>query len=110
MRPWASPTSPSSPGVDDLDASDVAVGTKVVLPVMSSQQGSRPSGDAVVSLRLLLHRLEARVVVGKLVQMGQGDLAGRRGVVAGDVGLRVMSAVLELDVEAGPELLDIERR
>ena len=30
MRPRASPASASSSGVDDLDASDVAVGTKVV--------------------------------------------------------------------------------
>jgi hypothetical protein len=39
MRPWASPASPSSPGVDDLDASDTAVGTKVVLRSSRTQAG-----------------------------------------------------------------------
>ena len=38
----------------------------------------QPSGDAVVSLRLFLHPLEAGVVVGELVEMRQGDLPGHR--------------------------------
>ena len=64
----------------------------------------------MVPLRLFLHRLEPSVVVGKLVQVGEGDLAGDRWVIAGYVGGRIVSAVFELDAEPGPELLDLERR
>ena len=50
MRPWASPASPSSPGVDDLDASDTAVGTKVV-PRAISTSLTVQSGVRYVLLR-----------------------------------------------------------
>ena len=64
----------------------------------------------MVSLRLPLHGLEPGVVVGKLVQVCECDLAGGDGIVPGDVGGRIVNPVLELDAEPGPELLDVERR
>ena len=39
MRPYASPASPSSTGLEVLDGLDVAVGTKAVLPVAVSDRG-----------------------------------------------------------------------
>src|SRR5690349_6336181 len=68
------------------------------------------SSEPVVALRLFLHRLEARVVVGKLVQMCERDLAGCRRVIAGHVGPRVVTSMLELDVEVRPKLLEVVRR
>ena len=61
-----------------------------------------------VALGLLLHSLEALVVVGELFHVRERDLAGGDRVVVGDVRLRVVGAVLELDVHAGAELLEVE--
>ena len=72
-------------------------------------RGTAPA-QPEVALRLFLHLLEPRVVVRELVQMGERDLPGDDRVVAGDIGCRVVNAVLELDVHASAELVDIERR
>src|SRR5512132_2952317 len=56
-----------------------------------------------------LHPSKARVVVGQLTQMGECDLASEKRIVARDVGIRVPCPMLELDVHAGPELLNVER-
>src|SRR5919204_55569 len=54
------------------------------------------------------HPLEPLVVVGEFLHVRQRDLAGEDRIVVGDVGLRVVAAVLELDVHTGAELLEIE--
>src|SRR5262249_45620960 len=64
----------------------------------------------MLALGLLLHPLEPVVVVRELVQMRERDLAGDERVVVRDVGEQVVEAVLELDVHAAPELIDVERR
>ena len=58
--------------------------------------------------RPLLHPPEALVVVGELLHVRERDLAGEDRVVVGHVRLQVVGAVLELDVHAGTELLEIE--
>src|SRR6185436_574353 len=60
------------------------------------------------AFRFLFHLLETFVVVRKLLHVRQCNLAGDDRVVSGDVRLRVVSAVLELDVHAVPELLEVE--
>jgi len=60
-----------------------------------------------VAFGLGLHLLEAFVVVGKLLQVGERDLPREDRVVAGDVGLRIMLSVLELHVQASPKLLEV---
>src|SRR5205809_7246948 len=79
----------------------------------SGERGSPTEWASVLSLGpvalgLLLHPLEALVVVGELLHERERDLAGDDRVVAGHVGLRVVGAVLELDVHAGPELREVE--
>src|SRR2546430_1914330 len=79
----------------------------------SGERGSPTEWASVLSLGpvalgLLLHSLEALVVVGELFHVRERDLAGGDRVVVGDVRLRVVGAVLELDVHAGAELLEVE--
>jgi hypothetical protein len=62
----------------------------------------------MVALRLFLHSLQPAVVVGKLVQVSQCDLAGDERVVARDVRGGIVEPVLELDVHSPPELVDVE--
>ena len=64
----------------------------------------------MVAFRLLFHLFESCVVVGELVQVGKCDLSGDQRIVAGHVREDVAEAVLELDVQAAPELFDIESR
>src|SRR5512133_502430 len=61
-----------------------------------------------VTLGLSLHALEAFVVVRELLHVRERDLAGDDRVVAGHVGLRIVTAVLELDIHPHPELLEVE--
>jgi len=63
-----------------------------------------------VTLGFALHLREARVIVRKLVQMRERDLARRDLVVVRDVCRGVVTAVLELHREAHPKLLDVESR
>jgi hypothetical protein len=63
-----------------------------------------------MSLRLFLHPLEARVVVGELVEVCEGDLSGHPRVIVRDIGCGVVKPVFELHVHSGPKLLDVERR
>src|SRR5262249_27673799 len=62
------------------------------------------------TLGFALHPLEPLVVVGELLHVRRRDLAGDDRIVAGDVRLRVVGPVLELDVHAGPKLLEVEAR
>src|SRR5262249_35181476 len=55
-----------------------------------------------------LHPLEPFVIVRELLHVRKRDLAGEDRVVMRDVGLRVVGAVLEFDVHAGAELVDVE--
>ena len=64
----------------------------------------------MLAFGLLLHPLEPRVVVGKLVQMGKRDLARHDGIVIGHVRQRVVATVLQLDVHPAAELLEVEGR
>ena len=61
-----------------------------------------------VSFGFLLHPLEPFVVVGELLHVREGDLAGDDRIVAGDVCLRIVAAVLEFNVHAGAKLLEVE--
>jgi hypothetical protein len=54
--------------------------------------------------------VQARVVVGELVQVRQGDLPGQDRIVAGDVRSRVNLAVFSLDVDALVELGEVKWR
>jgi hypothetical protein len=47
-------------------------------------------------------------VVRELLHVRERDLAGEDRVVVGHVRLRIVGSVLELDVHAGPELLEVE--
>src|SRR5262245_13653148 len=42
--------------------------------------------------------------------MCPGDLSGQARIVVRDIGLGIVRAVLELDIESRPKLLDVERR
>ena len=64
---------------------------------------------AVVCVSLLFHLAQPGVVVGKLIEVSEGDLAGENRVVVSDVRGGVVEAVFELHVHAGTELLNIER-
>src|SRR5437763_1577681 len=79
-------------------------------PCHSRAASRRPLRDTALALRLLLHPFEPDVVVRKLVQVGERDLAGDERVVVGDVGEEVVEPVLELDLHASPELVDVEWR
>src|SRR5512140_1835407 len=56
---------------------------------------------------LALEDREPRVVVRELGQVRERDLPGHDRIVAADVGAGLSGPVLELDVEAHPELLEI---
>src|SRR5947207_11864074 len=79
-----------------------------LLPPGTDSHGPSLRG-AVLALRVFLHLFEARVVVRELVQVRERDLAGGDGVIVGHVRLRVVEAVLQLDVHPGAELFDVER-
>src|SRR5262249_52611144 len=61
-----------------------------------------------VPLGLSLHPLETLVVVGELLHDRECELARGAPIVRCPVRLRVVRAVLELDVHACPELLEVE--
>src|SRR5215472_13080310 len=61
-----------------------------------------------LALGLGLHLLEPLVVVRELLHVRERDLPRDDRIVVGHVGLRVVAAVLELDVHARAELLEIE--
>ncbi len=65
---------------------------------------------AVLSLGVFLHPFEPGVVVRKLVEVRQRDLAGHDGIIMRDVRHRIVNAVLELHVHPHSELLGVERR
>src|SRR5487761_1199237 len=65
---------------------------------------------APIPLGLLLHALEANVVVGELLQVGESDLARHDRIVPRHIGRRVMPSMLQLDFHADPKLLHIEWR
>jgi hypothetical protein len=60
-----------------------------------------------LSFRIPLHRGQTRVVVGDLSQMCERDLAGDDLVIVSDVGARVLAAVLELNTDSHPKLLEV---
>src|SRR5205085_12141250 len=60
------------------------------------------------ALGVALHPLEALVVVGELLHVRERDLPRDDRVVVGDVRLWIVASVLELDVHALPELLELE--
>jgi hypothetical protein len=62
----------------------------------------------VLALGLLLHPLEPCVVVGKLVQVGERELARHDRIVIGQVRSRLVATVLEFDVHPVAELLEVE--
>jgi hypothetical protein len=62
----------------------------------------------VLALGLLLHPLEPRVVIGKLVQMGKRDLARQDGIVIGHVRQRVVGPWRRDCAGAGREHLSDE--
>src|SRR5690349_3514504 len=70
----------------------------------------RGSARAVLAPCLLFHPLQTGVVVGKLVQMRECDLAGHELIVTGHVRCHVLQPVLELDIHPHPKLLYVERR
>lgn len=55
-----------------------------------------------------LHALEALVVARRLLYVGAGDLSRHDRINPGHVRLGIMGAVLELDVQAGSELLQLK--
>src|SRR6266704_1255207 len=57
-----------------------------------------------------LHRPQPGVVVGDLLQVRPGDLAGHQLVVVGHVRLGIVGTVLQLDDEADQELAGVKRR
>src|SRR6266516_7604411 len=61
-----------------------------------------------VARSFLFHALEALVIVGELLHMRERDLSGQDRVVAGHVRLRIVGAVLELDVHPKAERLEVE--
>ena len=63
----------------------------------------------MVALRLLLLLLEPCVLVRKLAQVGDRDLARDQRVVVAHVREEVVATVFEFDIESAPELFDIER-
>lgn len=73
-------------------------------------QTLRHYGDGSLSpfLSLALHLREAGVVVGELVEIGEGDLADQDGIVSGHVRRRVAATVLQFDVHSHAELLHVE--
>ena len=78
----------------------------------NARSPARPAGPPLgpVLLGLGLHLRQPRVVVGELVEVRPRDLARRQLVVVADVRRGIAPPVLELDLEAHPELLDIEPR
>src|SRR6202011_608670 len=65
-------------------------------------------GRLFAPLGFPLHLRQARVVVRELVQVRERDLPSEYRVIIGDVRHLVEAPVLELDVEAHAELLDVE--
>src|SRR2546430_980578 len=63
----------------------------------------------MVPLRPRLHLLEARVVIGELVQMRERDLPRDQGVVVADVRRRISDPMLEFNIHADAKLFDVER-
>ena len=57
---------------------------------------------------LFFHALQALVVVGELLHVRERDLPGQDRVVPGHIGLRIVGAMLVLDVHAVAELLEVE--
>jgi hypothetical protein len=55
-----------------------------------------------------LHLREPIVIVGQVLQVRQSDLAGEDGIVVRDVGLRIPTAMFELDSHPAGELLEVE--
>ena len=55
-----------------------------------------------------LHRVEPRVVVRELVEVGPCDLPGYGRIISSDVGAIIFSSVFHLDFQATPEPLKIE--
>src|SRR6266516_2311048 len=64
----------------------------------------------VLALGLFLHPLEPGVVVGEFVQVGERDLARHDRIVISHVRSRIMETMLQFDIHAFPELLEIEGR
>src|SRR6266536_5965897 len=63
-------------------------------------------GPAAFGFRL--HALRALVVVGEFLHVRERDLSGQDRIVAGDVRLWIVRPMLELDVHAEAELLQVE--
>jgi hypothetical protein len=61
-----------------------------------------------IACGLLLHPLEAFVVVGELLHVRQRDLSRDDRVVSTDISLRIVRAVLELHVYPLTELVELE--
>jgi len=59
-------------------------------------------------LSLLFHPGQSRVVVRELVQVCERDLASQHRVIVSYIGSRINRTMLELNVEAHSELLDIK--
>jgi hypothetical protein len=60
-----------------------------------------------IALGFPFHPPEALVVVGELLHVRERDLAGEDRVVSGDVRLRVVRTMFELNIHAGAELLEV---
>src|SRR5205823_8217078 len=60
-----------------------------------------------IALGFPFHPPEALVVVGKLLHVRERDLAGEDRVVSGDVRLRIVRTMFELNIHAGAELLEV---
>src|SRR5919201_5343262 len=100
---------PRSYGFELRPATEAATVSRPGKPA-STPRGWSGLGVAPVALGLRLHPSQARVVVRKLVQMCAGDLPGDELVVVGHVRLGIVPPVLELDIQAHAELLDVETR
>src|SRR3954451_5684879 len=84
-----------------------------VLTKQSPDMWARPAGlPALLPIApgFFLHPLQSCVVVGELVEVCERDLGCDVRVVVADVGVRIVPAVLELDVHPDTELVDIEGR
>ena len=56
----------------------------------------------------MLHFFQTIVIVGKLVQMSQGNFAGNQRIVITDIGARIDRPVLQLNIHSPPELVNIK--
>ena len=63
-----------------------------------------------IALGFGFHLRETAVIVGKLVQVRERDLARRDLIIVTYIGGGVATAVLELDFEPHPELSEVEPR